>query len=93
MMNPGPVDEAGKAVGTFMEIMKAQPLSLALVAMNLALLGFFFFLTGKLADQRRHEMDAMHQEQKEVRELLARCVVQPPRTDLQIQIPAEGIVR
>jgi hypothetical protein len=80
-MNPGPVEEAGKAVGSFMDSMKAQPLSLALVVMNVCLLGMFYLILEKVSEARAREFLAIQNEQKEVRDLLARCVVQP-RADL-----------
>jgi hypothetical protein len=92
MMNPGPVDEAGKAVGGFLDAMKAQPLSLALVVMNLALLLLFYFIMEKVSETRAREFTALQVEQKEVRELLSKCIIQP-RTNLQIEVPPEGIVR
>lgn len=80
-MNPGPVEEAGKAVGSFMDIMRAQPLSLALVIMNIALLIFFYLIIDRVGKQREREITQLHQEQKEVRDLLAKCVV-PQHTSL-----------
>jgi hypothetical protein len=76
----GVTDEVGKVTTGFVDSMKTQPLSLALVVMNLALLGLFYIIATTLAEQRRHEIDALHQEQKETRELLSRCVV-PQRPD------------
>jgi hypothetical protein len=76
----GVTDEVGKAASGFVESMKTQPLAFALVVMNLALLGLFYIIADRLAEQRRHEVDALHQEQKETRELLSRCVV-PQKQD------------
>lgn len=81
-MTPGPVEEVGKATGLFMQIMKDQPLSLALVIMNLALLGLFYVIMDRVSHTREREINQLHQEQKEVRELLAKCVVPPPRAGL-----------
>jgi preprotein translocase subunit YajC len=73
-MNPGPATEI--ATG-FMESMKSQPLSLALCIMNIALLGIFYFILTTIAKSRDQELIRMHEEHKQVRELLARCVVPP----------------
>lgn len=71
----GLTEEGGKAVGSFMDAMKREPLSLALVAMNLALLGFFYVLLTSVAAQREREIGLLYADKKEVRELLAKCVV------------------
>jgi hypothetical protein len=72
-MNPGPLEEAGKAAGSVIDAMKTQPLALALVIMNCALLGLFFFVTSTVAKQREREITMLYAEHKEVRELLSRC--------------------
>jgi len=64
----------------FMDTMKKEPLSLALVVMNLALLLFFFFILSSVSQQREREINLLYSDKKEARELLARCVV-PQRTD------------
>lgn len=74
-MNPGPVEEAGKLAGTFMDSLKQQPLSLALVVMNVALLGIFFYVINVNAKQREREVALIYADQKEIRNLLAKCVV------------------
>lgn len=81
-MNPGPVEEVGKATGVFMNIMRDQPLSLALVIMNIALLVIFWIILDKISEFREREMKLIFDEHKEVRELLAKCVVPPQRTNL-----------
>lgn len=74
-MNPGPAEEAGKAANSFIEALKREPLSLALVVMNIALLVFFWLLLSIVAVQREREVALLYQDHKEVRDLLARCVV------------------
>lgn len=74
-MNPGAAEEAGKVAGTFMDIMKSQPLSLALVIMNICLLLFFYFILTAVAAQREREIGLLYGDNKEVRALLAKCVV------------------
>ena len=78
-MNPGPVEEVGKTAGIFIDAMKSQPLALALVVMNLALLGLIWFTMTINNETRKREFEALQNEQKEVRELLSRCLV--PRTE------------
>lgn len=64
-------EEAGKAVSGFMDVMKSQPLSLALVVMNLALLGMLWSISSKGDSQ----LQTVLAHQDKVQELLARCVV------------------
>ena len=78
----GAVEEGAKVVGGFMEALKREPLSLALVVMNLALLAFFYVLLTRVADQREREIGLLYADKKEVRELLAQCVVPDRRTEL-----------
>lgn len=84
-MNDGVVGEASKHVGSFMDAMKREPLSLALVVMNLCLLLFFYVILVRVADQRKEEIGLLYADKKDVRELLAKCVVpqRDQRTDLQ----------
>ena len=79
--------EGGVQVATgFMEALKREPLSLALVVMNLAMLAFFYFLLTTVAAQREREIGLLYADKKEVRELLAKCVVpgmlSPNRSEL-----------
>ena len=62
-----PIQETGKAVGGFFEVMRAQPLSLALVVMNFALLGYIFY-------SGREMITLAYQSQKETSLLLSKCV-------------------
>ena len=71
----GTGEEVAKAAGTFVEALKKEPLSLALVVMNLALLCFFYVLLTYVAAQREREIGLLYADKKEVREMLAKCVV------------------
>ena len=87
----GVTEEVGKATGGFIEALKREPLSLALVVMNLSLLGFFWLILNAVAAQREREVNLMYEDKKEVRELIAKCVVPTPpqRTNYSpISIPA-----
>ena len=74
MMNPGPVEELGKATGTFMTIMKDQPLSLALAIMNVLLLGLFFYVIQTATGVRNAEMQRIFEAQEKTQQLLFQCV-------------------
>ena len=76
-MNPGPVEEAGKAVGGFIDAMKAQPAVLALTAANFGMLVFAFYALYAGANFRDKMIKQGFEYQREMSQLLARCVVPP----------------
>jgi membrane-anchored glycerophosphoryl diester phosphodiesterase (GDPDase) len=84
-MDPG----IGKAAGNFMEVMKSQPLSLALVVMNFALIGFVYFQSAQFNNQRVDNIKLFIQVQSEVQKLLSQCIIPPPvqRGDLDLKLP------
>jgi hypothetical protein len=85
----GAVEEGAKVAAGFMDALKREPLSLALVVMNMALLAFFYVLLTRVADQREREINLLYADKKEVRELLSKCVVPERRTEK----PNASIVR
>ena len=56
-MNAGITEEVGKQVGGFMDIMRSQPLSLALVMMNVLLIVFLFYSNSQTLTQRQAAVD------------------------------------
>lgn len=88
--------EGGVQVATgFMDALKREPLSLALVLMNMALLLFFYVILVRVADQRKEEIGLLYADKKEVRELLSQCIV-PDKDDrrrgtLQHLLPLSGV--
>ena len=72
-MNSGPSEEVGKAVGSFMDIMKSTPMVLAVIVMNVALLGYLFW-------SGREIIRIAHDSHNETRALLQRCIDRIPRT-------------
>lgn len=73
-MNPGPIEAGERVASGFMAIMKDQPLSLALVIMNLVLLLLFFYIAKVATENRRSEFQILQENQKEVNKLLFNCV-------------------
>jgi hypothetical protein len=68
--------EGGVQVATgFIDSLKSQPLSLALVLMNVCLLGFFWLILDRVASQRKEEVELLYQDKRETRELISKCVV------------------
>lgn len=73
-MNPAVHEEVGKQVGTFMEIMKSQPLSLALVIMNFLIVAYLFYAGAQQLEQRASAMQMIVNWSKETDKILGSCV-------------------
>jgi uncharacterized protein HemX len=61
------IQEGGKAIGGIIDALKTQPLSLALVVMNLALLALFYYAISVSVETRKHEFELMINNQKDIR--------------------------
>ncbi len=72
-------DGAVQVTTNFMDSLKREPLSLALVVMNLALLVVFFYILMSVAAQREREIKLLYDDKKDVRDLLLKCVDVPVR--------------
>lgn len=70
--------DAAKAANTFVNSLKEQPLSLALVVMNFALIGFVYVQSNQFNAQRADNVKLFTEVQREVQKLLSECIV-PPR--------------
>ena len=66
--------ETGKQIGTFMEILRGQPLSLALVAMNILLIVFLFYSGSQTLVQRKETAELVIAWSRETDKLMASCV-------------------
>ena len=71
------LEEGGKAANNFIRIMQNQPLSLALVVMNICLLGFLYYTGITAASERHREMELLYENRKFVGQLLANCTYMP----------------
>jgi hypothetical protein len=74
-VNPGPVEEAGKVAGGFLDAMKSQPIMLGLVVLNLAMVVMLYVVIRFAQDQRRTEFEMIFTGQREVQQLLSTCIV------------------
>lgn len=83
-MNPGVVDEIGSTTRTFITTMKDHPAVLVLALCNLALIIFMYFALSAAAAFRTDLIKQSFEYQKQVAELLARCVM-GPRSDYKLQ--------
>ena len=66
-------EEVGRAANSFIDALKGQPLSLALVVMNIGLLGYLYYQGVALNNERKTELEMLYQNRREVAILLARC--------------------
>ena len=69
----GPIEEGAKAANSFIDALKAQPLSLALVVMNIGLLGFLYYSAVVAAAERRRETELLYENRREMAQLLYQC--------------------
>lgn len=70
MSNGGPAQVAGGII----EALKGQPLSLALVVMNIGLLGFLYYEGVQAHGERQRETELLYQNRQQMADLLFRCV-------------------
>ena len=70
----GVEEEAGKAVGGFMSALRDQPLSLALVVMNIALLFLVAYNANEQGDYRRQIAELLIKQFGDANILLSKCV-------------------
>jgi hypothetical protein len=70
MSNGGPAQVAGGIV----EALKGQPLTLALVLMNLGLLGYLYYEGAQAHAERKTEMELLYDNRRSMADLLYRCV-------------------
>jgi len=80
--------EAAKAANTFVDSLKEQPLSLALVVMNFALIGYVYIQGNQFNQQRADNVKLFTDVQREVQKLLSECIV-PPRGNQRGMLNAE----
>jgi hypothetical protein len=65
--------EAGETARSFIDAMRDQPMALALVVMNIVLLGFLYYEGASINSQRVDELKLLYQSRRETSVLLARC--------------------
>ena len=73
-------EEAGKAVGSVLDIMKAQPLVLGLLLVIFALIGFVYVQESQFNSMRAENVKLFVDVQKETQKILSQCIVPPPPT-------------
>jgi hypothetical protein len=73
-----PIHTTGQAAVGFVDAMKTQPLALALVVMNFALIGFVYYQGATYNTARAENVKLVVAMQTEVQKLLSQCIIPPP---------------
>jgi len=74
-MNPGLSEEAGQTARGFIDAMKSQPATLALIVGNVAMLVFLFYALHAAAQFRDSMIKTNFEQQIRMAEILSKCVV------------------
>jgi len=74
-MQQGPIEEGAKVAGGFIDALRGQPATLALIVSNMALLIFIFYIGHEVATGRQKMLEQEYEYQKHVTELLSKCIV------------------
>lgn len=85
------VHEAGETARSFFQVMGTQPLALALIISNFALIGYLYYEGANVNAQRKAELELLYSNRREVAILLARChwpegVPLPDLKDMRLQL-------
>lgn len=71
-----------KIATSFIEAFRLQPLALALIVMNIGLLGFLYYEGIKHAEERRKELELLYANRREVALLLHSCYPTAPYQEI-----------
>lgn len=77
-MSDGPLHEAGETARSIVDIFRSQPLILALILMNLALMGLLYWNSVAAERERTRGLELLYDNRKTVGELLHNCYPAPP---------------
>jgi hypothetical protein len=70
----GPAEQGAKVVGAVIDSLKTQPIALALVVMNCALLALFYVFLTKIYERRDADMKLLYEQNQKVQQMLFECV-------------------
>lgn len=83
----GPVEEAGKVASGLVTTLGSNPILLGMVVIVLALIGMLFVTIRAAADARKVEFEMIFSQQKQVQDILSRCIVPQQRGGLELLPP------
>ena len=89
----GPVGEAGKVASGLVTAMGSNPVLLGLVIVILSLIAMLFFSLRTASDARKNELELIFTAQKNVQDILSRCIVQPSQRGALELIPLPPLPR
>ena len=73
-----PIHEAGETARTTLDIFRREPIVLALILMNMALLGLLYWNGVAQERERTRSLELLYENRKYVGDILARCYPAPP---------------
>lgn len=74
-MTPGPSEEVGKVATSFIEAMKAQPITLAVLVFNLVVIVMIYFTGKEFRANSDRVVNTLLTQQREMVDMLSRCIV------------------
>lgn len=76
-MNPGVGEEIGSTARGLITALGSQPVMLGMVVIVLAMISMLWYALRFSAEARKAEFEMVFAQQKEVQELLSKCIVPP----------------
>jgi hypothetical protein len=76
-----PIHEAGETARSIVNAFSSQPLALALILMNLGLMGLLYWSDVRGEKERTRSLELLYENRKYVTEMLARCNFALPKND------------
>jgi len=80
----GAGEEVGKVASGLVTAMGSNPVLLGMVVVVLALIGMLFMTLRTASDVRKDEVRLIFEQQKQVQDILSRCVVPQQRGELEL---------
>jgi hypothetical protein len=74
-VNPGLTEEGGKVITHAVDALKSQPVTLAMIIMNVIFVAAIFWGVRGTRDQQHMIMQALLEQHQEAQQLLAKCIV------------------
>lgn len=77
-MAPGPIEETGKVATAVIESLKTQPLTLAVLVFNLAVITMVYFTGREFRANSDKISNALLTQNREMVDMISRCIVPTP---------------
>ena len=76
-MNPGLTEEGGKVISHTVDALKSQPVTLAMILMNVIFVAAIFWGVKGTREQMHEVMKSILEQNTQAQELLSKCIVPP----------------